>query len=77
MSESVKTVNKFFREADKVSVNVLKAKMLLSDRQSIIFDMYYLRGNDVGFIADSLCVSGIVINRELYKIRKKIMPLIE
>ncbi len=69
---SVKTVNEFFRSATKADVDSVLEKILLSERQSKIFQMYYIQKKDVGFIADSLFVSSAVIYREIKCIRNKI-----
>ena len=73
MSAKVKAVNSFFKNAVKSDVERLKEDIILSDRQDTIFQMFYIKRKDIGFIADSLCVSQAVINRELKRIRDKIV----
>ena len=73
---NVKAVNSFFAGANKADVDGVKEKIILSDRQGTIFDMFYLQKKDINFIADTLFVSPAVISRELKRIRDKIMPII-
>ena len=51
--------------------------MALSERQSKIFDMFYIKRKDIGFIADSLFVSRSVVDVELKGIRRKLMVTIK
>ena len=76
MSETVKAINNFFRNALKKDVDDLKINIVLSDRQLDIFDRFYIRKQSIGFIADTLNVCPQVINNELKVIRKKIIRLI-
>lgn len=48
----------------------------MSERQERIFDMFYVKKNDIGFIADSLNVCVSVVNDELRLIRGKILRVI-
>ena len=52
------------------------SKVLFSDRQLQIFDLYYVQGKDCGFIADSLCVCPGVITKELHAMREKMIKVI-
>lgn len=56
MSKDIKRINTFFRTALKDDVDSLRERIILSQRQERIFDMFYVRKNDIGFIADSLNV---------------------
>ena len=76
MSEMVKTVNRFFKTAVKSEVDEVKDKILLSERQEDIFDRYYIKKQDVNFIADTLNVCPIVVSNELRLIRFKLMKII-
>lgn len=76
MSAIVKTVNIFLRTASKSEVNELLSKIVLSERQLKIFDMFYIKKKDIGFIADTLYVSISVINCELRLIREKVLRVI-
>lgn len=69
-------VNHFFKLANRADVDSVLARIILSDRQIRIFDMFYLKRQNVNFIADSLYVSPAVINRELKSIREKISIII-
>ena len=76
MSKDVRRVNAFFRDALKSDVESVKGIILLSERQEKIFEMYYVKKQDVGFIADSLYVSVSVVNVELRLIRGKLLRVI-
>lgn len=72
MSATVRKINEWFRTATKADVNFLLEKIVLSDRQTRIFEMFYLKRQNIGFIADTLCFSERVISEELNIIRDKI-----
>lgn len=72
----VKTVNKFFKTAIKSEVDEIKNKILLSERQEDIFDRYYIKKQDVNFIADTLNICPIVVSNELRLIRFKLMKIL-
>lgn len=74
--DKVKLINSYFKFADKSKIAELKNKVLFSDRQNIIFDLYYVQGKDCGFIADSLCVCSGVITKELHAMREKMVRVI-
>lgn len=76
MTAKVKTVNSFFRAAIKPEVDRLKEDIVLSDRQEEIFTRYYIRRQDVNFIADTLGVCSYVVNKELKIIREKILKVL-
>lgn len=77
MSATVQKINEFFRNAIKKDVDDIKIQLLLSDRQLDIFDRFYIRKQDIDFIADTLNVCPQVINNELKTIRKKLIKLID
>lgn len=74
--DKVKLINSYFKFADKNKIAELKNKVLFSDRQNTIFDLYYVQGKDCGFIADSLCVCPGVITKELHTMREKMVRVI-
>ena len=76
MSKETKRINTFFRTALKADVENVKDCLVMSERQDRIFDMFYIRKNDIGFIADSLNVCVSVVNEELRLIRGKILRVI-
>lgn len=76
MSKDIQKVNGFFKSALKSDVDSVKEKIILSERQDKIFDMFYLKRQDIGFIADTLYVSVSVINSELKAIRNKMLRVI-
>ena len=72
MSATVRRINEWFKTASRYDVNELLEKIILSDRQTRIFEMFYLKRQNIGFIADSLFISERVISEELNIIRDKI-----
>lgn len=76
MSKDIKRINRFFRTALKSDVENVNGCLAMSERQERIFDMFYVRKNDIGFIADSLNVCVSVVNDELRLIRGKILRVI-
>lgn len=46
--DKVKLINSYFRFADKSKIEELKKKVLFSDRQLKIFELYYVQGKDCG-----------------------------
>lgn len=75
--ESVRNINSFFKSANRSSIDDLLSKVVFSERQEKIFNMFYIKKYDIGFIADMLNVCESVIKRELRAIRIKIRPYIE
>lgn len=69
---SIKQINQWFRTATRYDVNNLLTKIILSERQTKVFEMFYLKRQNIGFIADTLGFSERVISEELYTIRNKI-----
>lgn len=76
MSATVRKINDWFRNANRYDVNELLEKIILSDRQARIFEMFYLKRQNIGFIADTLGFSERVICEELDIIRCKISAVI-
>lgn len=76
MSEITKFINSFFKTAVKSDIDNIRSKIILSERQEKIFEMYYIKKQPIGFIADSLCVCPMVINNELKIIRQKLLKII-
>lgn len=76
MSDTVKRINRYFKTAVKSDIDNLLSKIILSERQEKIFEMYFIKKNDIGYIADALYVSVSVINCELRVIREKILRVI-
>jgi len=68
----IKRINQFFKTATRADVNELLEKVILSERQTRVFELFYLRDMNIGFIADSVGCSQSVINEELKLIREKI-----
>ena len=73
----VQTVNAYFKIATRADVNDLLSKIILSERQQRIFEMFYLKRQNIGFIADTLGFSERVISEELEIIRHKILAVIQ
>lgn len=72
MSATVRKINKWFRTATRADVNELLEKIVLTDRQTRIFEMFYLKRQNIGYIADTMFTSPRVVSEELDKIREKI-----
>ena len=68
----IKEINEWFKTATRADVNDLLSKIILTERQTRIFEMFYLRDMNIGFIADSVSCSPSVISEELKLIRVKI-----
>ena len=77
MSKIIKKINDFFRNAIKKDVDKINNELVLSERQQKIFEMFYIKKQNIDFIADSLCVCKMVINNELKIIRNKIAKILE
>lgn len=73
---TVRRINKWFKDATRADVNDLLGKIILSDRQTRIFEMFYIKRQNIGFIADTLGFSERVICEELELIRRKISAVI-
>ena len=72
----VKEINKYFETATRADVNDLLSKIILSERQTRIFELFYIKDMNIGFIADTLGCSQSVICVELKEIRSKIYAII-
>ena len=73
----IKEINNYFKTATRADVNDLLSKIILSERQTRIFEMFYLKDMNIGFIADTLGFSERVISEELNIIREKISAIIQ
>lgn len=76
MFATVRAVNGWFRSANRNDLDRLLSEIILSERQRKVFDMFYVKKQNIGFIADTLCVSKTVVNVELKEIRRKILATI-
>lgn len=72
----IKEINNYFKTATRADVNDLLSKIILSERQTRIFEYFYIKDMNIGFIADTLNVSQSVVNKELEEIRCKICVII-
>ena len=77
MYSIVRTINAYFKIATRADVNELLSKIILSERQQRIFEMFYIKRQNIGFIADTLGCSERVISEELDIIRRKISVIIQ
>ena len=77
MSKIIKNINNFFKKAIKKDIDKINNEIVLSERQQKIFEMFYIKKQNIDFIADSLCVCKMVVNNELKIIREKISRIIE
>ncbi len=76
MSETVRRINNFFRLASKSDIDKIKENIILSERENKIFDMYYIKRQDRGFISDTLFTSQSTISSELKQIRIKLVKFL-
>lgn len=76
MYTTVRKINRWIASANKADVDSMLNSIILSERQKVIFNRFYLDKKDTCFIADSLNVSPVVINKELRVIREKIEKVI-
>lgn len=76
MSAESRKINEFFRNARKSDVDNLLSDIIFTERQDKIFFMFYIKKNDINFIADTLNASAETIKKELRKIRKKLTPIL-
>ena len=70
--DTVRKVNEFFRLATREDIDRILSKIVLSERQSRIFEMFYIKRHNIGFIADTLYYSSDTVSKELNRIRAKI-----
>lgn len=77
MFKTVRAVNGWFRSAKKSDIDNILSEIILSERQEKIFGMFYLKKQDINFIADTLFVSPTVVSVELKAIRDKIYAIIQ
>lgn len=74
--KSIKLINSFFRTATKAEVEGVYSQIVLTERQEKIFQMFYIKKHDIGYIADMLNVCPRVIGNELSLIRKKLQMIL-
>lgn len=72
-----KEMNAFLRNATRQEVDSAVSEIILTERQEKVFNLYFIKKKDVNFIADTLCVSPRVINREIHETRRKILPVVK
>lgn len=76
MSTDVKRINSFFRTALTKEVDAVRKEINLSERQEEIFERFYIKKQDIGFIADDLNTCSTTVNGELKNIRAKMIKVI-
>ena len=76
LSETSRFINKILKYSTKSEVEHISFNANFTDRQQVIFKLRYIKGHDIGFIADNLGFSEPTIKNELKTIRKKIEKLI-
>ncbi len=72
MSDQVKRINMFFSLADMNDIDAVTSSILMTERQKTIFQMKYIQGHDINYIADTIGISSYSVDKELIKIRAKI-----
>lgn len=70
--DMARAVRRFYDHACKDEVESLEGRLLLTDRQKRIVELYYHRGYDITHVADSIGASSRTVGRELSLIRTKI-----
>lgn len=73
----VTRLNEFLRSVSRPDFESVAGRLLLTERQEKVLDMYFVKRKDVGFIADALFISPRVIRREIHRIRSRILREIE
>ena len=77
MSKQSKEINSFFSLAERSEVEEVLSRIILTERQFRIFEMKYIKGNDINFIADTVGLSSSAVDKELRKIRAKISKALD
>lgn len=77
MSKQSKGINSFFSLADRNEVDNVLSRIILTERQYTIFEMKYIKGKDINFIADTVGLSSYAVDKELRKIRAKIAKALD
>ena len=77
MLATVRIINNWFRSAKRSDVDKILSETIFSERQEKVFEMFYIKKKDIGYIADTICVSPTVVNVELKAIRDKIYAVIQ
>lgn len=72
----VKQINAFFRDATKQDIQEIENKLSLTEFQVKVFSMYYVKKQNIGYIADILFCGRSKINDELKKIRNQIKKIL-
>ena len=76
MYSTVTKTNAFFRDASRPQVDELMKNLVLTERQAEIFELYYIKRHDRGFVADKLFVSQSTVSAELRSIRLKLVKFL-
>jgi predicted DNA-binding protein YlxM (UPF0122 family) len=76
MSENSRRVNNFFKNANRVDLQIITDDIIFSERQEKVMEMFYLKKKGINFIADTLNISSDSIKKDLYGIRQKIITKI-
>ena len=76
MSETVKNINEFFRNALQIEVDDLVSKLALSERQLKVFEMFYIKRYDIHSISKEIGASETSVARELKRVRIKIAKVL-
>ena len=73
MSDSVRKVNRILKNSNRKEIDEILDEIILSDRQSKIFHLFYIKKECVNFISDTIGVSSDTVYKELAAIRRKIL----
>lgn len=69
---SVRRVNRLFLTMTESGLDALRKACLLSKRQEAVMELYFVRRNDVNFVADTIGISQRTVGREIAVIREKV-----
>ena len=72
MSDTSRKINNFFEFSNRADIQSVLSKIIISERQTKILEMFYIKKFSIQHIADKLFCSVDTINKELKKIRQKI-----
>lgn len=76
MSDLSKKVNRFFNFTPKSEIEKVTNNIIISEHLKRVFEMRYIEGKDIDYIAYITGYSRGKIESDLRKLRKKIEPLI-
>lgn len=76
MTKEIKVVNEFIKKAPRKELESVMSEICFSDRQKEVFELCCIRKLGIDFVADTLNVCSMVVNRELKTIKNKIFLML-